>query len=210
MFDSEVDHLVYAAPDLEAALADLERRLGVRGAYGGAHPGRGSHNAILRLGPGTYLEVIAPDPAQPAPAQPRSFGLDRLQAPRLVTWALQARDIDGRAAVAFMASYDPGPVIDGRRTLPDGTALRWRMTAFPGGLPGDGLVPFLIDWGASPHPSERAPGGCALVGLRGVHPQPYDVRAMLKPLGADLRLEGGTPSRLIATLEGPRGVVELS
>nr|MBA2281652.1 VOC family protein [Acidimicrobiia bacterium] len=79
-----VDHLVHGAPTLDGALDDLERRLGVRGAFGGRHDGRGTHNAVIGLGAGAYLELIAPDPEQPAPTQPRPFGLDELDEAGLV------------------------------------------------------------------------------------------------------------------------------
>jgi len=58
-----VDHLVYAVPDLDAAVSDLERRLGVRAAPGGQHPGRGTSNALIAPGPDSYLALPAPDPA---------------------------------------------------------------------------------------------------------------------------------------------------
>jgi len=35
-----VDHLVFATPDLDSTVADVERRLGVRPPPGGTHPGR--------------------------------------------------------------------------------------------------------------------------------------------------------------------------
>src|SRR5215472_2605564 len=71
-----IDHLIYKAPDLAGAVADLEERLGVRAQAGGQHIGRGTHNALLALGPRTYLEIIASDPGQRAPSVPRPFGLD--------------------------------------------------------------------------------------------------------------------------------------
>ena len=74
---SRVDHLVYATPDLEFGLKKLEQKLGVRAAAGGAHPGRGTRNALIALGPATYLEVLAPDPGQPAP-KPRWFRIDEI------------------------------------------------------------------------------------------------------------------------------------
>jgi hypothetical protein len=71
-----IDHLAYAVPDLAAAVADLEARLGVRAGPGGKHVGLGTHNALLARAPLTYLEIIAPDPDQPAPAVPRGLSLE--------------------------------------------------------------------------------------------------------------------------------------
>ena len=58
-----VDHLVYATPDLEASLNNLEKLLGVRAAAAGQHPGRGTRNALLRLGEDSYLLIDGPDPS---------------------------------------------------------------------------------------------------------------------------------------------------
>ena len=91
---SSVDHLVYATPDLQMGVDRVQKMLGVRAAAGGQHPGRGTRNALLSLGPGRYLEIIGPDPEQPKPAQPRPFGIDALKAPRLVTWAAKGTDLE--------------------------------------------------------------------------------------------------------------------
>ena len=103
-----IDHLIYAAPDLTAAIADLEDRLGVRAQPGGRHPGLGTHNALLALGPRTYLEIIAPDPRQPEPSAQRPFLIGDLNGGRLVGWALACDDIDQTVTEARSHGYDPG------------------------------------------------------------------------------------------------------
>ncbi len=73
----------------------------------------------------------------------------------------------------------------------------------------DGLVPFFIDWGASPHPARSAPEGVSLLALRGEHPYPSGVCSILRALGIDLPVTKGERAALIAVLEGPKGTVEL-
>lgn len=202
-----VDHIVYGVHDLDAAIADLEARLGVRPVLGGSHPGAGTHNALLDLGGVAYLEVIAPDPEQPPPAGPRHFGLDAIPGPRLVGWAAKATDLEARVAASRAAGYDPGPATPMQRQRPDGVLLAWVLTA--GGPGGDGLVPFLIDWGTAPHPAQSAPRGCRLTALRARHPRPAAIGAHLGALGIDLEVAAG-PVGLVATLDTPNGLVELT
>jgi hypothetical protein len=71
------------------------------------------------------------------------------------------------------------------------------------------LVPFLIDWGRSPHPAGSAPGGAELVELRAEHPDPAGISRLLRQLGIELRVSRGPIRALIATLETPHGRVEL-
>src|SRR6476620_8681534 len=88
-----IDHLVYATPDLSAGVERIEALLGVRATPGGQHPGEGTRNALIALGPTSYLEILAPDPEQPKPDRSRRFGIDTLSGPRLVTWAAKGRNL---------------------------------------------------------------------------------------------------------------------
>lgn len=128
-----VDHLVYAAPDLDTAVADLEGQLGVRATAGGRHVGVGTHNALLGLGPRTYLEIIAPDPEQPEPSMPRPWGVDGITHGGLAGWALACNDIDRAVAKARSCGYDPGKVTDGHESRQQGWCCGggWRGTRWP-------------------------------------------------------------------------------
>lgn len=201
-----VDHLVFRVPDLEAGMDVIEQRLGVRPAGGGVHPGRGTRNALLGLGEGCYLEVIAPDPAQPETPNSWRFG-PPVTAPELSTWAARSALIETQAELARTRGLALGPVQPMSRELPDGSVLRWQLTT--GDRPGDGLVPFLIDWGRSAHPSATAPAGCRLIALRARHTDPERITGWLAALDLTLPVERGDRAALIAEIETPRGRVML-
>jgi len=205
---SRVDHLVFATPDLETTASDLEARLGVPATPGGRHPGRGTSNVLFALGPRSYLEVIGPDPGQPAPATPRWFGIDALTGPRLVTWAASTAGLDELVAGAARRGVRLGAVVDRSRVRPDGKWLRWRLTD-PGTVIADGVVPFFIDWGNDPHPAGTLPPGLTFAGLTAEHPDAPAVRRILAVLGLALVVVDGPQPALIAKLEGPRGRIEL-
>ena len=118
-----IDHLVYAAPDLDAACAEIERRLGVAPSPGGQHIGRGTRNALVAIGPKSYLEIIAPDPDQPNPNRPRWFKIDSIETPRLVAWAASATNLPQLVADAARRGVHLGSVTSGSRERADGVAL---------------------------------------------------------------------------------------
>ena len=57
---AQFDHLVVGIRSLAEGTGQLIRLLDVAPALGGTHPGRGTENALVSLGPGEYLEIIAP------------------------------------------------------------------------------------------------------------------------------------------------------
>ncbi len=95
------------------------------------------------------------------------------------------------------------------RRRQDGVLLEWQLTG-PVPETESGLVPFLIDWGSSPHPSEDSVSGVELMSLTGVHPSPDRVAAKLAALGEKLDLTEGPTPGLRAVLRGPAGEVELT
>jgi catechol 2,3-dioxygenase-like lactoylglutathione lyase family enzyme len=201
-----LDHLVYAAPDLTEAVDDLERRFGVRAAAGGQHRGRGTHNALLSFGDGRYLEIIAPDPSQPGSATPLPFGVDSSSSARLAGWAWRVDDIDAAVALARQAGFDPGDPVAMHRLTTDGVELHWRLTL---NAAGGSQVPFLIDWGETPHPSRSSPAGLRLLSLRIEHPEPDTIAAALSAMGAEADVAAAPHVAIVATIESALGRHEL-
>jgi hypothetical protein len=205
---SRVDHLVYVVPDLRDGIDEIQELTGNRPVQGGRHADFGTCNALLGLGQDTYLEIIAPDPELPCPARGRPFGVDNRVAPRLSTWALRCEEIEQTASQAAAGSLDLGKVASGRRELPGGAMLEWRLTD-PYAHRLDGAVPFLIAWGESPHPATTIPHAGVLVDLVIVHTDPQAVRAALQTLGADANVKQGSRKQLVARIRTAAGELEL-
>src|SRR5262249_38727258 len=150
-------------PNLRDATTEWTRILGVEPAEGGTHPALGTRNALFGLG-SSYLEIIAPDAANTY-GGPMATRLARLAEPALVGWVVRVDNIEGwseRRAVAGVRCT----VAEQHRTRPDGSILRWRMGLME--QPELRMVmPHLIHWGDSPHPSLRAPqcGSLASIAL---------------------------------------------
>jgi hypothetical protein len=163
-----LDHLVVAARSLDEGEAWLKARLRRDLVAGGAHPGFGTHNRLLRLGDDCYLELIAADPAQSTPHL--LFGLEQeavvralADGPLLLHTVFRVEPPATLESVLPRLAYQPG--------LPTAMArgdLRWRITIPAGGrLAGEGLLPTIIDWGDARHPCSRLPdSGVALKRLR--------------------------------------------
>jgi hypothetical protein len=203
-----VDHLVYATADLDRGIAELERVLGVRASPGGQHPIWGTRNALVALGSSSYLEIIAPDPDHSSPSEGRPFGLEALASSRLVGWAAKGSGLTNFRDAAAQQGVELGRVLSGSRKQADGTVLTWELTDLRC-VVSDGIVPFFIDWGKSPHPALVASRGATLVGLRAEHPDAEHVLRMLRVVAVDLKVGVGAAPALIAEIDCPYGRVLL-
>ena len=203
-----VDHLVYATADLDRGIAELERVLGVRASPGGQHPIWGTRNALVALGSSSYLEIIAPDPDHSSPSEGRPFGLEALASSRLVGWAAKGSGLTNFRDAAAQQGVELGRVLSGSRKQADGTVLTWKLTDLRC-VVADGIVPFFIDWGKSPHPALVASRGATLVGLRAEHPDAEHVLRMLRVVAVDLKVGVGAAPALIAEIDCPYGRVLL-
>ena len=200
-----IDHLVYACANLERGMDEIEQLLGVRPVPGGRHPDFGTHNALLSLGPETYLEVIARDPDSTVSVPSALAELPDDQNSRLKTWVLRTEDIDQLAGIAIAAGINIGPVQSGSRDAPDGSKISWQLTDHNAMLMG-GAFPFLINWGDTPHPTSTVPNGGELLNLLIEHPEADRVRDMLDVLGADLEVTHGADFKLVASVRTINGI----
>ncbi|MEM8655677.1 MAG: VOC family protein [Pseudomonadota bacterium] len=196
-----LDHLVVGGTDLDVARAHIEDALGVGMQPGGAHAVFQTHNALLGLEDGIYLEAIAPNPAVPAPTRPRWYDLDRFSgAPRLSNWACAVADMN--TALGDMPSGAGAPVAVNRG------ALSWRMAVSDDGTtPFDNLWPALIEWPDGVHPvGQLKPSGLRLRRLTLTHPEGEALaQAMELHLTDDrVRVETG-PVGLHAEFDTPHG-----
>ncbi|KAL7569300.1 hypothetical protein ACA910_016846 [Epithemia clementina (nom. ined.)] len=233
-----VDHLVYVVPNLADAIKDFEHKTGVRPAVGGKHMTLGTHNAFLALGDGRYLELFAPDPQAECPLK-TVIGVDGGRQPRLSTFCCDAGNVGIDDLVSKLSSssaspslptstedklslFFPSSVEAGSRTNEkDNSVISWRAAVEKHmspwyDLPMGGLLPFYIDWGESRdvRPATTAPTGCLLTKLVAHHPEPATLKQLYQHIGYGMdvlvEVQEGPEPRLVATLETPKGVIELS
>ena len=205
---NRIDHLVYATPSLEQGIEELADRLGVRASPGGSHPGWGTANALLALGPSQYLEIIGPDPAQPDFDGEMIFRIGEVRKGQLVTWAANGQNLESLQALDLGDGLTLGQAFPASRETPAGDTLSWTLTD-PTTLKLGGLLPFLIDWGDSAHPAASSASGAVLMDFRLEHPEPDALVQALSVLEIDVPVQPGAAPAIVAIIDGPAGRIEL-
>lgn len=145
-----LDHVSYVTSHDQ--LADTVQRLGSRlGSTfvdGGVHPRFGTRNFTLPLQNGHYIEVVCPLDHPASDSSPFGKAVSRRAAEGggWLTWVVAVDD------VAAIESRLGRPAVDGHRTKPDGTDIRWKQIGVLGTLE-DRQLPFFIEWIENHHPS---------------------------------------------------------
>ena len=186
---TKLDHFMYAVASLDEGVHWARETFGVAPAPGGSHRGLGTRNALLSLGE-SYLELIAPDPAQ------RSAGtlgerLAGLAEGGLVTWAASGN----LAAIAQQLSIDGVPCTGPRRTRRDSDAgvLEWDLL-FPARGVFGGCMPFFIDWLACAHPAQTNPVAGVFDGLSLSVPEAAAFGALMETWNLPVDVSVGPPA----------------
>lgn len=211
-----LDHLVVGAETLAQGVEYVSDLVGVAPQTGGRHEREGTHNALLSLGPESYLEVIAIDPEAESPDHARWFSLDASTVrdtlgggPRLLTWVVRCAELDSGHLPASHRHCE-------LRAMERGN-FRWRMTfTSDGALLSGGTVPLILQWLSPQRPTDvLSEAGCRLRQFSTPSRLHRSIRAPLSALGLEQALiprpdEEFTDGRVLrAILSTPRGDVVL-
>lgn len=201
-----VDHIIWACRELAGGIEELEAMTGVRAEAGGKHPGLGTHNALIHLGDRSYLEIVAPDPDQAG--GPWASSLLAMAGTGPLHWAV-ARPKLGNYRHGLSALIGGGnEVVRASRRHPTLGLLSWELLLLPHHEFGC-LVPFLIDWRDSPHPTEPLEPACALNKVRITTPQLAELLKIGSWLGLDAEFVFGIEAKLEFLIYTPKGEVTL-
>lgn len=193
-----LDHIILETGSLVKGSAAFARLTGVTPAAGGQHPGRGTQNALVALGGGRYLEILAPlvDSGAVEPLRP-------------VGWAVHSPDLVAlreRLRTAGLSLSESRP---GSRRRPDGGLLTWSTA----GLLGDDApsLPFFIQWGREvAHPSTTSPSGCTLVTFQVATPDSTRLGRLVRALELPVVVRAAPHEEMTLTLRCPRGEVRFT
>ena len=146
-----LDHVSYVTSHDQ--LADTVQRLGSRlGSTfvdGGVHPRFGTRNFTLPLQNGQYIEVVCPldHPATEQTPWGKAVSKKAQEGGGWLTWVFATEDIS-KVEEKFGRS-----AIEGHRTRPDGSDLKWKQIGV-NEITDSRELPFFIQWLTEDHPSK--------------------------------------------------------
>lgn len=228
---TQIDHLVVVASSLTEGVQWCEDTLGITPSAGGEHEKYGTHNRLFKIAtpsyPLAYFEIIAINPEAVISKRQqvtRWFDMDDpvlqktiAQAPRLVHFVSSTDDIKSARHAWRTQGIERGQIVHASRKSTKGM-LHWQMTVREDGERlFNGCLPTLIQWGKPDaveplrlHPRNSLPrSGVSLQSLTVHHPSAAKLQVALDAVGlTGVEVLTGPPN-LVATLQTPKGLVQL-
>ena len=143
----KLDHIVFGARSLEEGTNFIEKKLDIKLSEVGYHDFMGTHNRVVKVDKGIYLEVIAIDPSLKSPNQNRWFNLDNpiLQkkleySPQMIGYVIETKDKE-------MLKHFCTPIKAARGNYKWNFAMpNLESNFFNKELIENGIIPSLINW----------------------------------------------------------------
>ncbi|MGN6472759.1 MAG: VOC family protein [Mycobacteriales bacterium] len=135
-----IDHVLYGVRDLADGQRWFADEFGLVATPGGSHPELGTANAIIPVGPGQYIELMAVADPNVGHPLPRVLTAMLASGDRPIGLCLRPDDLDRVASRLGLAPLQM------HRDTPDGRTIAWRVAGMEAAL-GPQRLPFFIDWG---------------------------------------------------------------
>ncbi len=146
-----LDHVSYVTShdQLADTVQRLGSRLGTTFVDGGIHPRFGTRNFTAPLLDGKYIEVVCPldHPATEQTPWGKAVSKKAQEGGGWLTWVFSTEDI------APIEEKFGRKAVDGHRTRPDGTDLKWKQIGVKE-ITDSRELPFFIEWLTEDHPSK--------------------------------------------------------
>ena len=146
-----LDHVSYVTShdQLADTVQRLGSRLGTTFVDGGIHPRFGTRNFTAPLLDGKYIEVVCPldHPATEQTPWGKAVSKKAEEGGGWLTWVFSTEDI------APIEEKFGRKAVDGHRTRPDGTDLKWKQIGVKE-ITDSRELPFFIEWLTEDHPSK--------------------------------------------------------
>ena len=204
-----IDHIVYVCQDLGYTRAKFQDLLGINIYTGGRHLKKGTHNALFRIGPRQYFELLAPDPERNKDIDLNWLGTDQLENERISRWCIQPDNF--QKGISFMNDISKYHYegIAGSRKKPNGDMLTWKL-GLCNSITETDVFPFLIDWENSAHPSLDMKDECSISKVTLHHACPKKVERICSEFGISSEVISSETPKIEIELLTPRGKITLS
>ncbi len=207
---NKLDHITFSVYDLEQGMQEFEKLTGVKPLYGGKHPGGISHNALVDIGNGIYLEIKAPQENKKAKdSVPLNERYEKLTP---VKWMVHSNYIKHLQKKIKKAGFLATSVYGGSRMREDNVLLEY--TSFIMTDNGIKHQPAFIKWdNLDYHPTKRLDDFCNLTNLtiNSVKPTLHEkIISSLKIKELPIAITASEAPGMSVELDCPKGKVQFS